>query len=89
MRLLFAVLILMMLAGCASTATRNAELYTQARAADERAAQAAALREAFAQSADGLVQHFPISIIWHGVRGLSDAVGGFYRILCKLWVWVS
>lgn len=51
MRLLFAVLILMMLAGCAGTATRNAALYTQARAADERAAQAAALREAEAQAA--------------------------------------
>lgn len=51
MRLLLSVLILMMLAGCAGTATRNAALYTQARAADERAAQAAAVREAEAQAA--------------------------------------
>lgn len=49
---IFALLIaILALAGCAGTAKRNADLYAQSRAADERAAQAAAIRESEAQAA--------------------------------------
>lgn len=52
MRRLFSLIVFaIVLAGCASTANRNANLYAQARAADDRAAQAAAIREAEAQAA--------------------------------------
>lgn len=50
-RLLSILMLAVALAGCAGTAKRNADLYTQARAADERAAQAAAIRESEAQAA--------------------------------------
>lgn len=50
-RTLSMIVVATLLAACAGTAHRNAELYTQARAADERAAQAAAIRESEAQAA--------------------------------------
>lgn len=50
-RPLFLIVFAIALTGCVGAAHRNAELYTQARAADERAAQAAAIRESEAQAA--------------------------------------
>lgn len=48
---LLSLLLLLALAACAGTAKRNESMYTAARAADERAAKAAAIRESEAQAA--------------------------------------